>query len=1212
MWLKPEEVLLKNALKLWATVKSNDYFILQRRRGYGEGSGGLAGLLVGTLDAVLDSTAKVAPFRILHQTPDSQVYWNIACGASEGEIAHHWEWLQQNIMRTLSVFDSSDDITSFVQGKIRGLIAEESKASLVAEDDPEKFREALLRFESWFSLPAKEKLVTYYSCSYWRGRVPCQGWLYLSTNFLCFYSYLLGNEVKLVISWVEISRLEKTSSVLLTESIRVVSGGEDHCFSMFMHLQQTFLLMEQLADYAVRRLIDKETFPADHMLADPLHITKRGLETHARNEAFRAFFRLPREENLLEVYESFLWVPFSHFNTLGKICVSENYLCFASQDGSQCHLIIPVREILSVEKPDRSSRALTVCLRGKRALRFSEVRDYERLANTIRKRSGNTASPMHSASCQALLECGEDEEGLMVGQRDSSKTVSTEALMNVFHPQDAENLDPKMLKEKMKEQSWQIHFAEYGRGTSMFCTRKTRDLIVRGVPESLRGELWLLFSGAVNDMATHPGHYSELVEASLGTSSLATDEIERDLHRSLPDHPAFQSDTGISALRRVLTAYAYRNPKIGYCQAMNILASMLLLYAKEEEAFWLLVAVCERMLPEYFNRRIIGALVDQAVFEDMIREHLTQLTEHMTDLTFLSSVSLSWFLTLFISVLPIESAVNVVDCFFYDGIKAILQLGLATLDYNMDALLCCNDDTEAVTILNRFFDSVANKDSPLPATVQQAPVGTSDRAAQRVDISDLIREAYEKYGDMKSEEVESMRRRNKLYVIQTLEDTTKQNVVRVVAQEVKFSAPHMEELYVLFKRQHFLSCYWSAGSGSSTSTALQNHDPSLPYLEQYQLGLGQFSALFLLLQPWSLAAGHASTQALARWTFRLIDDNHDGLVNFREFCRALDILYSGSFTEKLKFLFKLHLPPVCAPDSPDDGVIRRSPEKGRGKVDLQAYLKQWQDEIQKKEESIKDLPRIEQAQFILLSKTLYSLFHGDPEEEALFRAVARVTSLLLRMEEVGRHLREDSQTSSNPQSPTKTPPPQTSTTSPTSPPPPPQASTSSSPTKTSQSPPHQASSPTSTSTGAPQASSSSVEAITEQLQAATVVDPGASPNQGQGQGGGLDLLSTSTSEDSPSPSSPKPPTSSSDPPSPSGSASSDTLETETELANTPSEHTAPPSPVAMEWSFSFEQVLASLLNEPVLVKFFEKPVDTQSLLDRARRDQLKVKAQMIK
>lgn len=72
----------------------------------------------------------------------------------------------------------------------------------------------------------------------------------------------------------------------------------------------------------------------------------RGLEAHAKSDQFRTFFRLPKEENLLEVHESFLWVPFSHYNTLGKICLSENYLCFASQDGSQCHVIIPMREVM--------------------------------------------------------------------------------------------------------------------------------------------------------------------------------------------------------------------------------------------------------------------------------------------------------------------------------------------------------------------------------------------------------------------------------------------------------------------------------------------------------------------------------------------------------------------------------------------------------------------------------------------------------------------------------------------------------------------------------------------------------------------------------------------------------------------------------------------------------------------------------------------------
>ena len=88
--------------------------------------------------------------------------------------------------------------------------------------------------------------------------------------------------------------------------------------------------------------------------------------------------------------------------------------------------------------------------------------------------------------------------------------------------------------------------------------------------------------------------------------------------------------------------------------------------------------------------------MDQSVFEELIKEQLPELAEHMHDLSALASISLSWFLTLFLSIMPLESAVNVVDCFFYDGIKAIFQLGLAVLEATAEGL-CSSKDAQAET-----------------------------------------------------------------------------------------------------------------------------------------------------------------------------------------------------------------------------------------------------------------------------------------------------------------------------------------------------------------------------------------------------------------------------------------------------------------------------------------------------------------------------------
>ena len=50
------------------------------------------------------------------------------------------------------------------------------------------------------------------------------------------------------------------------------------------------------------------------------------------------------------------------------------------------------------------------------------------------------------------------------------------------------------------------------------------------------------------------------------------------------------------------------------------------------------------------------------------------------------------------------------------------------------------------------------------------------------------------------------------------------------------------------------------------------------------------------------------------------------------------------------------------------------------------------------------------------------------------------------------------------------------------------------------------------------------------------------------------------------------------------------------------EHSSPSE--EPQWSFAFEQILASLLNEPALVKFFEKSIDLKAKLENAKTSQL--------
>ncbi|XP_039510934.1 TBC1 domain family member 9B isoform X2 [Pimephales promelas] len=1036
MWITPEEVLLANAL--WVSERANPYFILQRRKGHGRG-GGITGLLVGTLDVVLDSSARVAPYRILHQTGESQIFWNIACGSSRKEITEHWEWLEANLLQTLSIFDNDDDITTFVKGKIQGIIAEENKSGKPQEDeDPGKFREAELKMRKLFGMPEEEKLVNYYPCSYWKGRVPRQGWIYLSVNHLCFYSFLLGKEVSLVVQWTDVTQLDKNATLVFPESIRVSTRGTEHFFSMFLNINETFKLMEQLATIAMRQLLDNESFSADRFLPKPcktlknVSALKRDLDARAKNERYRALFRLTQDERLDGHTDCTLWTPFTKMHVVGQMFVSNNYICFASREEDLCQLIIPLREVTIVEKADSSSvlpSPLSISTKNKMTFLFANLKDRDFLVQRIsdflqrtpdRPCGLNAQSENPSPSTPPSPELGHGE---MPQNQHYSPSLPTakQGLLRIYQQDVPEELGPKVTREKMKEESWNIHFFEYGRGVCMYRTSKTRELVLNGIPESLRGELWLLFSGAQNEMNTHPGYYGSLVEQAMGKCTLATEEIERDLHRSMPEHHAFQNEMGIAALRRVLTAYAYRNPGIGYCQAMNIVTSVLLLYCTEEQAFWLLVALCERMLPDYYNTRVVGALVDQGVFEELTHECLPLLYERMQELGVISTISLSWFLTLFLSVMPFDSAVLLVDCFFYEGIKVIFQVSLAVLHANMDQLLSCSDEGEAMTILGRYLDNVVNKQTVSPPIPHLHALLTSgNNPPPEIDAFELIKASYEKFGSLRADVIEQMRFKQRLKVIQSLEDTAKRSVVRAIMTDSAFTIEELEELYVLFKAKHIMSCYWG-----SSSTAAERHDPSLPYLEQYRIDCGQFVQLFSALAPWSCGL---HTHTLSSRLFRLLDQNKDSLINFKEFVTGLSGMYHGDMTEKLKLLYKLHMPPALCPEEAesaleatqfftDDDTPQGEDLKEAGDAstsgdtddrkeekpkDYKYYLRMWAKENEPKKESIKDLPRMNQEQFIEMCKTLYNMFSEDPMEQELYHGIATVASLLLRIGEVGK------------------------------------------------------------------------------------------------------------------------------------------------------------------------------------------------------------------
>ncbi|XP_043724214.1 TBC1 domain family member 9-like isoform X2 [Telopea speciosissima] len=253
-------------------------------------------------------------------------------------------------------------------------------------------------------------------------------------------------------------------------------------------------------------------------------------------------------------------------------------------------------------------------------------------------------------------------------------------------------------------------------------------LVLGGVPMALRGELWQAFVSA--KARRMDGYYQDLLaiesnaqsekdnlSASNDTSKGSNlghrcanekwkGQIEKDLPRTFPGHPALDED-GRNALRRLLTAYARHNPSVGYCQAMNFFAGLLLLLMPEENAFWTLVGIIDDYFDGYYSEEMIESQVDQLVFEDLVREKFPKLVNHLDYLGVqVAWVSGPWFLSIFVNMLPWESVLRVWDVLLFEGNRVMLfRTALAVMDLYGPALVTTKDAGDAVTLLQSLAGS---------------------------------------------------------------------------------------------------------------------------------------------------------------------------------------------------------------------------------------------------------------------------------------------------------------------------------------------------------------------------------------------------------------------------------------------------------------------------------------------------------------------------
>ncbi|XP_067118397.1 TBC1 domain family member 2B-like isoform X2 [Centruroides vittatus] len=250
----------------------------------------------------------------------------------------------------------------------------------------------------------------------------------------------------------------------------------------------------------------------------------------------------------------------------------------------------------------------------------------------------------------------------------------------------AENLKKRSedITNKMKDSeivSWRVKWDNFMANVNTKDLPRSLELkmlIRSGIPQEYRGKVWKrcvdMRVGQFRSQCC-PDYYENLLCATANLNRLdpAAKQIELDLLRTLPNNRHYENldSSGVPRLRRVLLAYSRHNPAIGYCQGINRLAAIALLFMEEEDAFWCLVAILEYIMPaDYYSKTLIASQVDQRVLKDLVSEKLPRLYNHLDQYNIdLSLFTFNWFLTIFVDNVPVEIYLRIWDVFLYESSK---------------------------------------------------------------------------------------------------------------------------------------------------------------------------------------------------------------------------------------------------------------------------------------------------------------------------------------------------------------------------------------------------------------------------------------------------------------------------------------------------------------------------------------------------------------